>query len=73
MNKNRMVSKDGKVVISGAFFRCPKCTTLKEGSEFGFRLSNGKVINQSYCSTCRREASRKSEAEEKFNNDWKPR
>lgn len=36
---------------------CPKCKLLKDIDDFGFRLMNDKVTNQSWCSKCRADAS----------------
>ncbi len=50
----RLEANEIKVIISGAFFVCPRCGSLKPGSEFGLRFMDKRYVrNQAQCKMCR--------------------
>ena len=48
-------SGDTEVVLSGAYFHCPKCNTIKPATAFGLRkMRDGTIRNQAWCKSCRK-------------------
>lgn len=53
-SRDRIESADGKVVLTGARFKCTHCGKVKPASHFGIRkMPDGVYRNQAQCIECR--------------------